>query len=470
MFPKVWLRQSRNVSRLKAYLHEVRPTLGLAVPIIVGQVSQMLMSVTDSLMIGHAGTVPLAASSFGGNVFAIFYVVGIGMITPVSIFVSRAHGAERVEDAGEYLRHGLAIALGFALIELLLLGIVSAKLADFGQPPEVLAIINPFFLLIGASILPTLFYLALRQYAEAMGRPWVPMAIMLGGVGLNAGLNWIFIFGHLGIPALGLTGAGISTLVSRSLGAVVIFAWLRLDPVTRAGWPRRWFARCSKARFREMLHLGMPASGMLFFESSAFSFSTIMVGWLGAVPLAAHQIAITCASFSFMFPLGVAMAASMRVSRAIGAGERGRVRPIAFSAMLMSVALTGSFGLAFGFGGRSIAHAFVNDPAVIGLTAQLLVIAALFQLFDGLQVNGAGVLRALTDVKIPAAITFTAYWIVALPLGYVLGIRGGFGTIGIWIAIACGLAFAAVFFLIRFTRLTGGAFAAEGRGGESIAA
>jgi multidrug resistance protein, MATE family len=444
----------RPVPRLDDYLREARPTLTLALPIIVGQVSQMLMGVTDSLMIGHAGTVPLAASSFGSNVFSVFYIVGIGMMVPVAIMVARSHGARRSDEAAEYLRHGVAIAGVVGLIELLLLAALATQLARFGQPPEVIAIVAPFFLLIGASILPVLLYLALRQYAEAMGRPWMPMAIMLAGVGLNALLNWVFIFGHLGIPPLGLTGAGISTLLSRTIGAAVIFVWLQLDPVTRAAWPARWFAPLSASRLREMLHIGLPAAGMLFFESTAFTFSTIMIGWLGAVPLAAHQIAITCASLAFMFPLGLSMAAGMRVSRAVGAGEPERLRPIGFGAMGLTTAMTGLFALGFGWGGHAIARGFVTDPTVITLAAQLLIVVALFQLFDGWQVTGSAVLRGITDVKIPAIITFAAYWIVALPVGFFLGVRGPLGAVGMWIGIASGLACAAVFLAVRFARLT----------------
>ncbi len=442
------------MSRTGKYRQEIRPTLALALPIIVGQVSQMLMGVTDSVMIGHAGTIPLAASSFGGTVFGIFYVIGIGMMVPVSIFVSRAHGANRPEDAGEYLRHGVVIAIAFGALETLVLYFLSTRLADFRQPTEVVAIVRPFFLLIGVSITPVLLYLVVRQFAEAMGRPWVPMIVMLGGVGLNAALNWIFIYGHWGVPALGLTGAGISTLTSRTLGALIIFAWVRADRTTRLGWPRHWFAPLSWPRLREMLHVAIPAAGMLGFESSAFSFSTIMVGWLGAIPLAAHQIALTCASFSFMFPLGLSMAAGMRVSRAVGAGERHRLQPIAFTAMALSVAMTGTFGLAFGLAGHAISTWFVHDAPVVAMAAQLLIVAGLFQLFDGWQVNGAASLRGITDVKVPAIITFAAYWVISLPVGYLLGIRGPLGALGIWIGIAGGLAFAAIFLAVRFARLT----------------
>jgi MATE family multidrug resistance protein len=272
------------------FLHEIRPTLALAAPIIVGQVSQMLMGVTDSVMIGHAGTVPLAASAFGGNVFLMFYVVGIGLMMPVAIYVARARGAARPEEGAEYLRHGLALALGFGVLETAAMVALCTQFARFGQPPEVLAIVPPFFLLIAASLTPVLVYLVLRQFAEAMGHPWAPMCIMLAGVGLNAALNWVFIFGHLGVPPLGLTGAGLSTLLSRTLGTLVIFGWLRRDPAVRAAWPRRWFGDYSGARFREMLQVGLPAAGMLLFEGSAFACASIAIGWLGAVPLAAHRL------------------------------------------------------------------------------------------------------------------------------------------------------------------------------------
>lgn len=443
------------MSRLKPYLRELRPTITLAVPIVVGQVSQMLMGVTDSVMIGHVGTVPLAASSFGGNIFSVFYVLGIGLMIPVSIFVARAHGADQPRECAEYLRHGLALALLFGVTETLIMGALSLKLAWFGQSPEVLAAVNPFFVWIASSLTPVLVYLVLRQFAEAMGHPWAPMVIMLLGVALNVLLNWIFIYGNLGVPALGLTGAAIATVISRTLAAVVIYFWLRRDPAVRRAWPERWFGGYSWSRFKEMLHVGIPAAGMLLFESTAFAFSSVMVGWLGAAPLAAHQIAISCASLAFMFPLGLSMAAGMRVSRAVGAGALDQRRPIAFGAMGLSIAVTGAFGLLFFLGGGTIATWFVDDDRiVVAIATRLLVVAALFQIVDGIQVIGASVLRAITDVRVPTAITFAAYWVVALPLGYLLGIHGSFGAVGIWSSIAAGLALAAVFLALRFARLT----------------
>ncbi len=442
------------MSRLDSYLREIRSTLTLAFPIVVGHVSQMLMGVTDSVMIGRAGTVPLAASSFGGNVFAVFFVLGIGLMVPVAIFVARSRGAARPDEAAEYIRHGVALALFFGVVETLMMVGLSTQLVRFGQPPEVLAIVTPYFLWIAASLVPVLLYIALRQYAEAMGHPWGPMFIMLASVGVNAGLNWIFIYGNLGMPALGLTGAGVATLLARVGAALAIFLWLRRDPKVHAAWPTRWFGRYARDRFRAMIRVGFPTAGMLLFESSAFAAASIMNGWLGTIPLAAHQIAISCASLVFMIPLGLAIATGMRVSHAVGSGARDHLRTIVFGSMGLAIAIMSGIALTIAFGGSVIATWFVRDGAVIALAAQLLIVASLFQLFDSVQVVAASALRGIMDVRVPALITLVAYWGIALPLGYLLGVRGPFGAVGVWSGLAAGLAFAAVFLTARFTRRT----------------
>jgi MATE family multidrug resistance protein len=439
---------------MHGFYREARATLLLAVPIAIGQVSQMLMGVTDSVMVGRVGTLPLAASSFGIGIFNIFFIVGVGLLTPVAIFASRARGAGRHDEAGEYLRHGLLIALVSGVAEVGVILLLGAHLAWFGQPPEVLATMNPFFTLIGFSLLPSLAYLALRQFAESMGRPWVPVLIVLGGVALNVVLNWVLIYGHLGMPRMGLTGSGISTLISRTLGSLAIFAWLRLDPAVRGAWPRRWLAPVSRDRLRRMLSVGLPASGCLLFEGGAFASATVMMGWLGAVSLAAHQVAISCAAMTFMVPLGLAMAVGMRASAAVGAGEHARLRTIWAGGAAMGLAQALGITAVFLAFGRAIASGFIADPRVISTATTLLLVAAVFQIFDGNQVINSSALRAMTDVNVPAAITFVAYWVIALPLGYFLGIRGGFGPAGIWSGLAAGLAAASVMLGLRFIRLT----------------
>jgi MATE family multidrug resistance protein len=439
---------------MSTFGQEARATLRLAIPITIGQLSQLLMGITDSVMIGRTGTVPLAASAFGAGVFNVFFLFGIGLLVPVAVFVSRARGAGRHDEASEYLRHGLATALVAGGVEVGMLLALSRHLAWFGQPPEVLAVVNPFFILIGLSLLPALGHLALRQFAESMGRPWLPTNIMLAGVVLNAFLDWVLIYGHCGAPALGLTGAGIATLVSRILSAAAIFLWLRLDPHTRPAWPARWRARLSRPLLTEMLHVGVPASGGLLFEGGAFGAATIMMGWLGAAPLAAHQVALSCTAVTFMISLGFAMALGMRISAALGAGESGRLRLIWYSGAGMGAATNVFMAVVFVLFGRRIAAGFDSDPRVIDTATLLLVISGVFEIFDGGQVINSSALRGLSDVKVPAVITFVAYWVIALPVGYLLAFHSGMRSAGVWTGLALGLAVAWVFLGLRFLRLT----------------
>jgi multidrug resistance protein, MATE family len=445
---------------VKEALKESRATLLLAVPIIIGQVSQMLMGVTDSVMIGRTGTVPLAASSFGGSVFNVLFIIGVGMLTPVGVFSSRSRGAGRHDEAGEYLRHGLVLAFAAGAVGVGIVLFLGGHLAWFHQRPEVVGAVNPFLMLIGLSLVPVFAYLALRQFAESMGRPWVPMLIVLCGVMLNAFLNWVLIYGHLGVPALGLTGSGIATLVSRTLSPAVIVIWLRLDPAMRGAWPRRWFAPISWDRMRRMLAVGMPVSGSLLFEGGAFAAATVMMGWLGAAALAAHQIAISCAALTFMAPLGLSMAVGIRIGSAAGAGHHVKLRSIWLGAVGLSAMQSILFTAVFLVWGRLLASFFIGDSLVISTATRLLVVAALFQVFDGAQVINSAALRGLTDVKVPAAITFIAYWAVAIPLGYLLGIHWGLGPQGIWMGLAVGLAGAAIFLGARLVRMTRPASAA----------
>lgn len=430
-------------------ISEARATLFLAVPIILGQVGQMLMGAIDSLMIGQVGTVPLAASAFAGSVFAFFYVSGLGLCMPVAVLVSRAHGAGRALECGEWLRHGLAVATLTGLVAMLAMELLGAQLGRLGQPPEVVAAAQPFFFFIALSLVPALAFQGFRQYAEALGRPWLPMVIMMSGVVLNVVLNWVLIYGHLGAPALGLAGAGMATLTARCVDLLLLWIILKTHRPLQSYWPVRWWGRLEQVRLREIFHIGVPAAGQLVFEVGAFTVAAWMMGRLGTVPLAAHQIALSCASMTFMFPLGLSMSAGMRVSQALGAGRRELVRPIGCGAFGMACIVMGSFGLIFWLAGPAIARCYVDDAAVVALAAQLLAVAALFQLFDGSQVVGSGLLRGMADMQVPTAITFLAYWCIMLPTAYWWGVHAG-NPVGVWRALVFGLAGAAIFLAWRF--------------------
>ncbi len=443
------------MSSFKSALSELRPTLALALPITAGQVSQVLMGLTDSAMVGHVGRVPLAASAFAGGVFVLFFIVGMGLLMPVPVLVARSHGAAQPAECGVWLRHGLAAALAVGVAEAALTAVLATQLQHFGQPAEVVAAVNPFFVIIGVSLVPTFVFQVLRQFTEALGRPWQPMGILFLSVCVNALLNWVLIFGHLGAPALGLTGSGCATLTARLLSVVLLWGWLRRQPDLRPLLPRPGrLVALSRVHLREMLRIGVPAAGQLLFEAGAFSAAALMMGWLGTVPLAAHQIALSCAAFTFMFPLGLSMAASIRLSQAVGQGRRGALRPIGFGALGLSTAMMAVFALLFALAGGAIARGFTADPDVVALATRLLLVAAVFQIFDGGQVVGAGALRGLTDVRIPTLITFFAYWLVSLPTGYLLGFKVGLGAIGVWIGLAAGLACAAVLLAVRLARAT----------------
>ncbi len=439
--------------RLSDIRRELRPTLALALPIVVGQVSQMLIGLTDNFFIGRVGRAPLAAAAFTHGVFGIFYIVGIGLLLGAGVYAARDHGAGDEIGCAAWLRHGRALALAVGLSAFALLAVLSTQLPRLGQPPEVIAIVRPFFFLIAASFVPALVFQVQRQFAESLGRPWVPMLIILADVALNAVLNWILVFGHLGFPALGLIGSGWATLVARTAAVVALAAWLRLAPefarVRAAPWTG-W----ERARFAELLRLGGPASGMLLFEAGAFSAASLMMGWLGTVPLAAHQVALGFAALTFMCPLGLSIAVSLRISRARGEGRLEALRPIGFGALGAGLGLMLLFALLFATAGGIFTAAVTPDAEVATLAARLLLVAAVFQLFDGGQVISVGALRGLTDVRVPGVITFIAYWVIALPAGYGLAFHTPLGALGVWSGLALGLGCAAVLLVWRLHRLT----------------
>jgi len=413
----------------------------------------MLIGFTDTAFIARLGAIPLAAAAFTQGVFGVFYVVCLGLLVGPGVFAARAHGAGNEADCVSWLRHGLALSLGVALSAFAILALASTRFDHLGQPPEVMAIVRPFFLLVSASLVPALIFQVQRQFAESVGRAWGPMIIIVLDVGLNAFCNWVLVFGHLGFPALGLIGSGCATLFARVFAVLAIAGWLRfsrdfsgLRGAPWAGWER--------ARFAGLVRLGLPAGVMLLFETGAFGASALMMGWLGAVPLAAHQLALSCAALTFMVPLGLSLAVSLRISRAHGEGRTAAARAIGLGALLAGLLAMLTFAAVFMLAGGRITGALSSVQEVSQLAAELLLVAAIFQVVDGAQVIGVGALRGLTDVRVPAALTFAAYWLLALPLGYWLAFHTRLGPRGLWIGLAAGLAAAALSLVWRFLHKT----------------
>jgi len=438
------------------YLKELRPTLVLAFPIASGHLSQMLMGFADTLMIGRVGVVPLAAAAFANTLVHFVFVIGIGLLSSVAVLGSHAHGAGDRRETGEVLRRGVAIGLGSGLLMFALLWGSFPLLGLLRQPPEVVAASLNYLWLISASLPLMMLIVAFRNFSEAQNVPWPAFWAGLVSVGLNVFLNWVLIYGNLGSPAYGLDGAGMATLASRVFNLVLLVAWLRLDARVRPGWPARWLARMAWKPVAAMLRLGFPVGLQIFMEVAAFSGTTLLMGWLGIIEIAAHQIAITCAATTFMVPLGVSLAVAIRVGQVIGAGEPWRARPIGFGAIGLAALLSGVFAALFILFNRPLAGLFTADPATLALAARLIVVAGLFQFFDGVQVVSIGALRGAKDVRRPTAIVFAAYWIVAIPCGAALAFATPMGATGLWAGLALGLACAAAGLAGRFAWLTRG--------------
>lgn len=433
-------------------LRELPPTLKLALPIAAGQVGQMLLGVADTIMVGQIGTLPLAACSFANSVIMVVAIAGYGVFTAVSVRVSHAHGAGFSESMARAFHAGLGLALVLGVAAAMFFHAVYPLFHYFGQAPGVVEEARAYTLIVGWSLLPSFAIAVFRNFLDSQSRPWPAFWIMMGGVLLNVFLNWVLIYGKLGAPAMGLTGAGWATLVSRIATAAVL-AWYVWCGPARPGH-RFNFDRSFLSEHVALLRLGVPAGFTLLSEVGAFTVAAILIGKLGAVPLAAHQIAITCASTTFMFPLGVAMASTVRIAQASGAGRNEMLRPIAAGSWALGLGVMAAFAVILLAANTWIASAFIKDTAVISIAASLLVVAGIFQLVDGVQVVGSGLLRGLRDTTGPMVITVAAYWVVALPLGTWLAFSGGMGAQGMWVGLALGLAVAAALLVRRFLTRT----------------
>jgi MATE family multidrug resistance protein len=430
--------------------NEIKKTALLSLPMVVGQLGQMLMSVVDNVMVGKIGAESLAAAAIANSIFHLVMVVGFGLSMAVTPLTAMAFGAGKDAECGVVLRQGILVNLfsGVLLCGITLL--LAESLAHLNQPPEIVAPASVYMRVLGVSILPMMLFQSYRQFAEGVSflRPAMVITLLANGVNILA--NWVFIYGHLGVPALGLTGAGIATISSRIfMAAALMMVIVRSEKMKRFD-PFLNYRKIDIPMIRRLLSIGVPAGFQYFFEVSAFSASAIIVGWMGTAALAAHQIALNLASISFMVAMGISAAATIRVSSAVGRGDGQGTRMAGFSATLLCAGFMASAGLVFICFRSFLPTLYISEKAVIDISAKLLIIVAFFQVSDGTQAVGLGILRGITDMKIPTLITLVAYWILGLPAGYVLAFRFDMGIYGIWYGLLISLTASAVFMMIRF--------------------
>lgn len=424
----------------------------LAWPIVVGQISQMMFGFIDTLMIGHVGTIELAASAFGNSVFVIFLVFGIGIGNATSPLISRAIGRTDHRGARRILSDAIAVNTVSGIILTFVAALCGYLFNYMGQAPEVARQGQIYFLIVTLSLIPTMIYQCYKQYLECILRPRIPMYSAFGGLALNVVLNYLFIYGAGPIPKMGIAGAAIATVISRVLMLLYLVAYVRWERTHRVPeeTQKQFEVPARKDVVWELIKLGIPTAFILLFEVGAFAAAAILMGWIGPIEQAAHQVTLSLVSLSFMVPLGVSFAASIRVGTELGRGDYESARRAGVASTLVGGGFMLLMAIIFGIGQDFWPTLFSKDPAVIELAGVLLVIGAIFQVSDGVQVVAAGLLRAVKDVRWPFVITLVAYWIFALPFGYWLAIPRKMGPTGLWIGLAAGLTVAAVFLTARF--------------------
>jgi len=425
-------------------LSENKQTLKLAFPIITGHVGQMLLGLSDTVMIGRLGTVELAACAFINILVHLVMVLAIGLATSVSIQVAHAHGSDSDEAAASAFRHGFQIALVLGALVWLFLVATAPYLHVLRQPEEVLAVLPGYLHWVSASMAFMIPVMVMKSFAEAKDHPWPVFLIQFAGVLMNIAMNAILIFGLAGFPEMGLTGAGLATFLARAITLIWMFIYLRRSKTLAKSRPASWLEPPRKRTLFTMARLAAPISFQMLMEYGAFATSAILIGTLGSLPLAAHQIALTCAATTYMIPMGLGGAVGIRVGHCLGAGEVHRTKRLILGAQAMTVLIMGTFAVGYLTQGALIANAFTAEEELITLSVSLLSIAGLFQLFDGVQVVSVGALRAAKDIVVPTLLSMVGYWGLAFPLGVALGFGTDMGVRGFWTGLGIGLGLSAV--------------------------
>lgn len=424
---------------------ELRSMLRLAAPLAVGELGWMAMTIVDTIMVGRLprSAVAIGATSLGSGIFYTVAIFGGGLLLGLDTLVAQSWGRGDTDDCNHSLFQALYLVAALVPLIMLFNYIGPGLLARFGISAELVAPTRSFLYALNWSVLPLLLYFALRRYLQALHRVRIIMFALVTANFFNFCFNWLFIFPHQWaghrFGGMGVAGSGWSTCAARAYMAAVLAAALlyynRLDHLHLG----KASMRIDLHRIRQLLALGLPAATQIFFELAIFGFTGVLAGKIGPLPLAAHQIALNCAALSYMVPLGISSAAAVRTGSAWGRGNRAEAHRAGRAAVLIGCGFMALSALAFVLFPRPLARIFSPDPAVIAAGAQLLLIAAAFQLFDGLQIVMTGALRGIGNTRLPMLTNLFGYWALGLPIGAVLCFHFGLGVAGLWIGLSIGL-------------------------------
>ena len=413
--------------------------LRLAAPVVVAELGWMTMGIVDTLMVGRLSPEAIGAVGLGSALFNAAGVFAMGMLLGLDTLVSHAFGARRLDECHHWLIHGVAMSLLLTIPVMGALFAINASADSWGLNAEVLRLTRPYLEIVTWSVLPLLLYFAFRRYLQGMGavRP-VMIALIVANV-LNVAMNWLLIFGHYGAPALGVSGAAWATVVSRVVMAAYLFGVIVYRERARRPGLFETPLRVRLDSMRRLATLGLPAALQITLEVGVFAAASALAGALTPAALAAHQIALNVAGFTFMVPLGVGSAGAVRVGHAIGRRDGPGAARAGWTALLMGALFMSAAAIVFIALPRPLIRAFTSDLAVLETGVTLLAVAAVFQLFDGLQGVGTGVLRGLGDTRTPMLWNLAAHWFIGLPIAYTLAFRLGGGVIGLWWGLSLGL-------------------------------
>lgn len=431
---------------IKQYIPFYRRNIKVAFPIVLTQLGGGIVSMVDNIMVGHLGTMELAAAAFANSIFIIALVFSMGSTMGLTPVVGESYVQDKHERVGKLLQNALLFTLIIAVFICGLLLVCYPFMDKMGQVPEVVSLAKPYYLIQVISLFPFLYFCTFKQFLEGLGNTKIAMVITIIANVVNIIFNYLLIYGKFGFPQWGVFGAGVATLIARALMPIMFFVAVRFR--------KTWWQYFDMFRWRkfdrkycvEVARVGLPIGGHMLLECSAFAISGIMVGWIGAVELAANQIAQNMSHMAFMVVVGIASATTIRVSHQLGVKDFHALRMAGNASVhlcLLSNAIMATLLIAFR---HQIPFLYTNDPAVVAVASQLLILAGLFQLSDGLQAVGAGILRGMSDVNKPMEYAFIAYICINLPVGYLLAFPLGFGVSGIWMGFIFGLSVAAFLF------------------------
>jgi MATE family multidrug resistance protein len=439
-------------TRFRAYRPHYVPNFRLAFPVVLSQAGQMIVGIADTVMVGRLGAVPLAAVSLANNIFIIGMVFGIGLVSGLTPLAGKDFAAGNRLCATSWLKQSAVMFPAIGIAQMALMALIALLMPYMGQPAEVVQMATPYYMTLVASLVPLQCFMVFKQYADGLGNTRIAMFITIAANGLNIALNYLLIYGKMGLPAMGATGAGVATLVSRLLMAAafaLLFIKLPFFRADREGWRR---AKLSKRLATRLFRLGIPIAGQSIVEVSTFSIGSFMMGWLGATALAAHQVVISLSSFTYMVSMGFATAATIKVSHFRGMGKPRTARVSALASLhqvLLFMAVNVTLFILLRY---KIPALFVPDDEVIRIAALLMFIAGLYQLFDGMQVVMLGALRGYEDVRVPMMIVMVIYYFVALPVCYLMTFTLNMGPAGVWVGYLVGLSLVAALLWRRFRR------------------